>query len=154
MILTGLSVHEVVIHASTSEFAAATGQPWWASGATRGRRTDIQPVSVLRRRRVLESTLRHEYAHVVIEALGHSRTPRWLAEGLAIHFAGEGGALKHGVAKTGQTRLVLAELEERLKHPRSADEMRLLYSGAYGEVLDLIRKQGESNVWRRVKQGD
>ena len=150
------SVHEVILHPSTQDFMAATGQPWWSAGATRGRKSNIQPVSVLRRRGVLTSTLRHEYAHAVIEVLGHGRTARWLAEGLAIQVAGEGAALKRGTAKTGQTRqtrLGIQELERKLEHPESADEMRLLYVAAYWEVLGLIRQEGESNVWKRISEG-
>ena len=111
-------------------------------------------MSVLRRRGVLASTLRHEYAHVVIEALGGGRTSRWLAEGLAIHVAGEGGALTRGVATSRQTRPSADELNRRLEHPGSAEEMRALYAAAYREVLEMIHKEGESSVWRRVKGGD
>jgi hypothetical protein len=153
LILPERSPHEVVLHVSTPSFAAATGQPWWAGGATRGRKTDIQPVSVLRRRGVLASTLRHEYTHVVIEALGRGRTARWLAEGLAIYVAGEGDALKRAMPKTQQTRLTVEELERRLERPRTADEMRSLYAAAYSEVLEMIHKEGESSVWRRVSEG-
>ena len=110
-------------------------------------------MSVLRRRGVLESTLRHEFAHCVIEALGGGRTARWLAEGLAIQVAGEGGALKRSVSKVRQTRPSVEELERRLESPRSADEMRSLYEAAYSEVLELIHKGGESSVWRRVSEG-
>jgi hypothetical protein len=153
LILPERSAHEVILHASTQAFTAATGQPWWAGGATRGRKSDIQPVGVLRRRGVLTSTLRHEYAHSVIEALGRGHVPRWLAEGLAIHVAGEGRALKRGNPKTQQTRLTVEELEQRLQSPRTADEMRSLYAAAYSEVLALIRKEGESNLWRRINEG-
>ena len=150
LILPERSAHGVVLHASTQDFTAATGQPWWAGGATQGCKSDIQPVRVLRRRGVLASTLRHEYAHAVIEAMGRGRTARWLAEGLAIQVAGEGGALNRSVPKV---RLSVEELERRLEHPRSADEMRSLYAAAYSEVLELIHKEGESNVWRRVSEG-
>jgi len=150
------SVHAVILHASTQDFTAATGQPWWSAGATRGSKSEFQPVAVLRRRGVLASTLRHEYAHAVIEALGGGRTARWLAEGLAIHVAGEGGALEHGMAKTRQTRqsrLSIQDLERSLEHPRSVDEMRSLYAAAHSEVLEMIRKEGEAGVWRRVSEG-
>jgi hypothetical protein len=138
--------HEIVIHATTQDFTAATGQPWWAAGATRGRKTELQPITLLRRRKVLASTLRHEYTHAVIEALGRGRTPRWLAEGLAIHVAGEAGSFK-GVEPAGAT---VEEIERRLEHPASAEDMRSLYAAAYKAVLGIIRREGESAVWRRV----
>lgn len=139
---------DVVIHGATQSFTAATGQPWFAAGATRGRRIQLQPISVLRRRRILTSTLRHEYAHAVIETIGEGRTSLWLAEGLAIHFAGEAAMLSGFESKN---RLPLDELERRLERPTSAAQMRALYADAGREVRALIQKDGEPHVWRRVE---
>lgn len=138
---------DVVIHGSTQEFMAATGQPWWVAGVTRLRRMELQPLTVLLRRRILTSTLRHEYCHAVIESIGNGRAPRWVAEGLAIQFAGEGAGLGRFRPKT---RLPIDELERRLASPRSAAEMRMLYAAAHSEVQALMRKDGEASVWRRV----
>jgi hypothetical protein len=138
---------DVVIHETTQDFVAATGQSWWVAGVTNGARIELQPLGVLRRRRVINSTLRHEYTHAVIEAVGQSRAPRWLAEGLAIHFAGEGLLLERFKPRT---RMSLDELEKRLVRPRSAAEMRSLYAAAYAEVRTLIQSEGEPSVWRRV----
>ena len=140
----------IVIHDSTQSFTAATGQPWFAAGATDGRRIQLQPITVLRRRRILTSTLRHEYAHAVIEEIGGGRAPRWLAEGLAIHFAGEAAMLTRFENKN---RMVLDELERRLERPASATQMRALYAAASREVRSLIQKEGESRVWRRAAYG-
>lgn len=139
---------EVVVHETTQDFIAATGQSWWVAGVTRARRIELPPLGVLRRRRILTSTLRHEYAHAVIEENGQGRTPRWLAEGLAVEFAGEGPSLERFASRR---RLPLDELERRLAKPRSGAEMRSLYAAAYIEVRALIRKEGEPNVWRRLK---
>lgn len=138
---------DVTVHATTGDFVAATGQPWWAAAATRGRRIELQPLLVLRRRRVLLTTLRHEYAHSVIDALSQNRAPRWLAEGLAIYVAGEGALLKRFAP---QSKLTIEELEEKLAQPASAEEMRALYATAYARVLALVREGGEQSVWRRV----
>jgi SpoIID/LytB domain protein len=140
---------DVVIHESTKEFIAAAGQSWWVAGVTHGSRIELQPLGVLRRRRILNSTLRHEYAHAVIEAIGRGRAPRWLAEGLAISFAGEGPSLERFKRRQQPT---LDELEQRLASPRSSTEMRSLYAAAYREVQSLIQKEGEASVWRRAAQ--
>jgi stage II sporulation protein D len=145
--LPGASSFDVVIHRTTQNFTAATGQPWFAAGATRGRQIQLQPISVLRRRRILTSTLRHEYAHSVIEAIGEGHTPRWLTEGLAIHFAGEAAMLTRFESRK---RLSLDELESKLERPASAGEMRALYAAASREVRSLIQKDGESKVWRQI----
>jgi hypothetical protein len=138
---------EVVIHATTADFIAATGQSGWAAGVTRGRRIELQPLPLLRRRGILNSTLRHEFAHAVIEVLGQSRAPRWLAEGLAIHLAGEAAKLPRIEDKKNLSR---EELERKLARPASVAEMRELYAMAYREVRAMIQAEGESAVWRRV----
>ncbi len=138
---------EVIIHATTADFIAATGQSGWAAGVTRGRRIELQPLPLLRRRGILNTTLRHEFAHAVIEALGQSRAPRWLAEGLAIHVAGEAAKLPRIEDKTILSR---EELERRLAQPASVAEMRELYAMAYREVRAMIQAEGEAAVWRRV----
>ena len=140
---------QVSINETTADFIAATGQPGWAAAATDGSRMELQPLALLRRRGVIATTLRHEYAHFVINRLGRGRTPRWLAEGLAVHMAGEGAMLARAGAKQKWTR---EEIERRLERPASVEEMRALYAAAYREVRALIRAEGESNVWRRVAQ--
>jgi hypothetical protein len=141
---------DVVIHETTPDFITATGQPGWVAAATAATRMELQPLALLRRRGVLLPTLRHEYVHVVIERLGRGRTPRWLAEGLAVYVAGEGAMLARFNPKSGWTR---EELERRLQRPASAEEMRALYAASYEEVRALIRAEGETNLWRRVAQG-
>ena len=140
---------EIVFHETTGDFVGTTGQPWWAAAATRDRRIELQPLAVLRRRGVLVSTLRHEFVHAVIDALSMGRAPRWLAEGLAIYAAGEGRMIKRYAPKE---QLSTKELEERLAHPSSQQEMRSLYAAAYREVAALIQTEGESKVWQRVKK--
>jgi stage II sporulation protein D len=137
---------EVVLHKTTQDFAAATGQPAFAAGATRGNRIQLQPPAVLKRRRILDATLSHEYAHAVINALGGERCPRWLVEGLAIRFSGEGALLKTSVSQA-PTR---DDLDERLARPASSSEMRALYAEAYRRIVVLINREGEAAQWRKV----
>jgi stage II sporulation protein D len=138
---------EVVVHATTADFIAATGQQGWAAGATRGRRIELQPLDLLRRRGVLNATLRHEMAHAVIEVLSGGRAPRWMAEGLAIHVAGEAARLPRIDIKN---RLSREDLERKLIGSNTVAESRELYAMAYHEIREVIEAEGESGVWRRV----
>jgi stage II sporulation protein D len=140
---------EVVIHETTPDFIAATGQPGWAAAATRGSRMELQPLALLLRRGVLATTLRHEHAHFVIELLGRGHAPRWLSEGLAVHVAGEGALLSRFAPKSKWTR---DEIERKLERPASSEEMRSLYAASYNEVRALIRADGEKTIWQRVAQ--
>jgi stage II sporulation protein D len=138
---------EVVIHSTTSSFIKATGQSGWAAGATRGRRIELQPIKLLQRRGILTTTLRHELAHAVIEALSQGRGPRWMVEGMAIHVAGEGALLMRIEIKI---RLSREEIERRLARTATVAEMRELYAMAYREVYAMIQSEGEPGIWRRL----
>jgi len=96
--------------------------PPWAAAATHKNHIELQPVSLLKQRGILETTLRHELVHVVVEAVGGKQTPRWLAERLALYIAGEGKLL-----------------ERYAKGPSLT-------------VRDLVRVEGENKLWQRVAQ--
>ncbi|HMV47479.1 MAG TPA: SpoIID/LytB domain-containing protein, partial [Blastocatellia bacterium] len=136
---------EVVIHATTAEFIAATGLSGWAMSATRGRRMELQPLTLLRKRGVAATALRHELAHSFIELLGAGQTPRWLAEGLCLHVAGEGRVMMQVKISKPLPREVLAQ---KLSKTVSAAESKVLYAMAYREVQALIQSKGEAFVWR------
>jgi len=139
---------EVVIYSTTAAFVSASGQPWFTAGATHKNRIQLQPLAVLKRRRVLATTLRHEFAHSTIESISGGRCPRWLAEGLAIHFAGEGRLYP---ARAGSSSLSDAELERRLASaPSSGSEMRSMYGDAYSRVMNVIKSKSETGIWRLV----
>ena len=138
---------EIRLNASTGDFTSRTGQPWWTAAATEGKRIELQPVGILKQRGVLFTTLRHELAHVMIDALSNKRAPRWLEEGFALYLAGEGQAISRYALRS---RLTEDELEQRLQHPRTQVEMRTLYAEAYLMIADTIRRHGEASVWTRL----
>jgi hypothetical protein len=109
----------------------------------------LPPVSLLKQRGILETTLRHELVHVVVDAVGGKQTPRWLAEGLALYIAGEGKLLER-YAKGPW--LSPNDLEHKLASVKSADEMKAAYAAAYKTVRDLVRVEGENKLWQRVAQ--
>lgn len=141
-----LPLLELFINETTGNFVGRTGQPAWAAAASQGRRVELQPLLILKRRGILETTLRHELAHAAIDSLGRGRTPRWLAEGLAIYLAGEGKL----VERYSSARLTTDSIERMLSGASSAQEMRAAYAAAYSEVKRLIQAQGEAAAWRQI----
>jgi len=139
-----------VVNGTTQDFMAATGQPWWAAAATRGTTIELQPLATLKRKGILGTTIRHEYAHYVIDRLSGGKAPRWLAEGLAAHFAGEAAMLAN---YQSHKTLTTDEIEQRLGHAASPAEMRSLYAASLRAVEEFIRANGESAVWILVAGG-
>ena len=66
---------EVVINETTGDFVGRTGMPPWAAAATKNNRIELQPLPLLKRRRILETTLRHELVHVLVDSIGGGQTP-------------------------------------------------------------------------------
>jgi hypothetical protein len=83
--VTSLTVR---FHPTVESFRRSTGMAWWVGAATSGGTIELLPVSVLRARGILETTVRHELAHVATEPHLKNRA-LWIREGAAIHFAGE-----------------------------------------------------------------
>ncbi|MGD9905895.1 MAG: SpoIID/LytB domain-containing protein [Vicinamibacterales bacterium] len=113
----------ITVHPTVESFGRATGQPWWVAAATTGRAIDLLPIATLRQRGILDSTLRHEVAHVVADPALASR-PMWVREGVAIYFAaGDAGAAVDG----GRVR---CPGDAELLRPVSAGAQREAYSRA------------------------
>ncbi len=79
---------DLVFHPTVEAFTRATGQPWWTAARTTVARVDLLPCAVLARRGILETTLRHEFVHLLAEPALAGRA-LWVREGLAVALAGE-----------------------------------------------------------------
>jgi hypothetical protein len=113
----------VVVHPSAESFRHATDQPWWADAFARGHRVDVQPLSLLRQRGVLEQALAHTLARTVISAAVAGR-PAWVQEGAAMYAAG----LIDPIAAAA------VPLDRRVRRCPSDDELRHAPSAAGARI--------------------
>jgi hypothetical protein len=70
-------------------FRNATGESGAVAASTRGRTVRLQPAKTLQAKQVLESTLLHEFLHVVLESQAHAGHPWWFREGLTLELTGD-----------------------------------------------------------------
>jgi stage II sporulation protein D len=130
----------LTVHPTVESFGRATGQPWWVAAATVGTTIDLLPVTVLRQRGILESTVRHEVAHVVVDPAIASR-PMWVREGVAQYFStSDGPSVPPGRAA--------CPTDAELLRPVSAGAQREAYSRAERCVRRAI---AAGTAWRDVR---
>jgi stage II sporulation protein D len=128
------------VFATLDEFRDTTGQPGWVAASTRGNTIRLQPLAQLRARSILESTLRHELFHVLVESKAAAGTPLWFREGLVLYFTGE-------IARSAPAEpIAAANIEAILQRPRSREDMERAYAAAYMTVARLIERNGRSTV--------
>jgi stage II sporulation protein D len=130
---------------TTADFIHAAKQPGWVAGTNDGRVIDLQPLELLKRKSILDSTLRHELTHLVVRRLRAADVPRWFEEGLVLYLTGE---------RVGSTLPALGRrrsLEQSIAEPRSEGEMHAAYALALERVRELARRKGEAALWKALE---
>lgn len=138
---TGWSLNvrpQVKVYPTIDAYRDATGAPGWVAASTLGNVIRLQPVGLLERTHALDSTLRHEFLHLLIESQARPGAPLWLREGLAIYLSNP------DAVKPAQTDV--ASLERRLHALRSEAEMRAAYQESAAAVADAVAKNRLSTV--------
>jgi stage II sporulation protein D len=128
-----------------------TGQPGWIAAYTRGRVISLQPLATVKERAILESTLRHELIHLLVESRAREGTPLWFREGLVLYLAAPNQSFQP--VTIAETRI-----ESTLQNAASEkqEELRLAYAGARTRVAQLVRQNGRDTVllWLRTGLSD
>jgi SpoIID/LytB domain protein len=132
----------VTVHPTVESFGRATGRRSWFAGATSGTSIELMPLAVLRKRGVLDRTVRHEVAHAVIDRELAGR-PLWVREGAAAHFSGS-SRLGGMIRSTGS-----CPTDAELLSPASDAEA----SDAYRRADACFGAAVRTKDWRLVGRG-
>lgn len=124
-----------------------TGQPGWVAATTRGQTVRLQPVADLRKRSILESTLRHEFFHLLVESHARSEAPLWFREGLVLYLSEPGKRNPGAIALTDQ------EMEAILLKPGSRRDQEKAYLAARARLASLIQQYGKAAVLDWLSSG-
>jgi stage II sporulation protein D len=149
---TGLvysSVAKLKVYPTVSAFRDATGEPGWVAASTRGHTIRLQPTDVLGDAGTLESTLRHELLHMLVEEHARAETPLWFREGLVLYLAQPNTKPKQGTSRGYDP----ATLEKALRSPASEQELREAYATAQAKVVRLVEQNGRETVIRWLQEG-
>jgi len=125
---------QVKVYPTIFIYRDATGEPGWVAASTRGSIVRLQPITTLQRTHSLDSTLRHEFLHMLIESQARPDTPLWSREGLAIYLTNPAAAIPRTVD--------VVALEKRLHSLRTEEEMRTAYGDCAAAVADAVQKNG------------
>jgi stage II sporulation protein D len=137
------------VYPTVSAFRDATGEPGWVAASTRGHTIRLQPTDVLRDAGTLESTLRHELLHMLVEEHARAETPRWFREGLVLYLAQPNTKTTQGTSLGYDP----ATLEKALRSPASERELREAYATAQAKVVQLVEQNGRETVIRWLQEG-
>jgi stage II sporulation protein D len=124
----------------------STGQPGWIAAFTRGSVISLQPLATLRNKSILESTLRHEFSHLLIESRAHPGTPMWFREGLVLYLADP----KQTVAPVAMTEKAM---EAGLQHPANRQMLEQSYAAAKTKVAQMVQQNGRGAVLEWLSSG-
>jgi stage II sporulation protein D len=136
------------VYATVAAFRDATGEPGWIAASTRGRTIRMQPIDVLRDAGTLESTLRHELLHMLVEEHAQAGTPLWFREGLVLYLAEPNANPRSSVPPTNTHAL-----EKALRSPANEQEMRQAYAEAQARVARLAAQNGRETVLQWLQEG-
>jgi hypothetical protein len=129
-------------------FRDTTGEPGWVAATTRGRIIQTQPAEVLQRAGTLESTLRHEFLHMLIESYARPGVPVWFREGLVLYLSEPNGDVRAGKSFTSSS-----ELESAMRNPANEQQLREAYKEARARVAQLAKQQGTQALIEWVQHG-
>jgi stage II sporulation protein D len=131
---------------STPAFRDATLAPGWVAAFTEGDQIALQPLRLLAARKLLESTLLHEFLHALVEEQTTAHTPLWLREGLVEAWS---GSLRNGP----KPALTVESIDVKLAHAASESESESAHQAAGWYAQQLLNRFGRSQVLEWLRTG-
>lgn len=147
---SGLSMPQPITvraFASTPAFRDATGAPGWVAAFTEGDWIGTQPLRTLASCHLLDSTMRHEFLHALVEHQAGPAAPLWLREGLVELWAEPN-------SKTFATHSVKIDaLDSKLAHAGSEAESAAAHRAAAFYASRLVARYGRERTLDWLRSG-
>lgn len=130
---------QLKVYPTLDAFRDSTGQAGWIAAFTRGHIISLQPLAVLKKKAILDSTLRHELTHLLIEARARPHTPLWFREGLVLYFADA----KHN---SEPVQMSATEIEKAFARTQDRQVLDRAYAAARTKVAQMVQQNGKVTV--------
>jgi stage II sporulation protein D len=137
---------QLKVYPTLDAYRNSTGQPGWIAAFTRGPFISLQPLATLRSKSILEPTLRHEFAHLLIESRAYPGTPLWFREGVVLYLADP----EQNVAPVVMSE---KQIEAGLQHPSDRQMLQRSYAAARTKVAQMVQKNGRGTVLQWLTGG-
>ena len=144
--LTPRAVITVRTYRSTPDFRDATLAPGWVAAFTEGDLIAVQPLRILLTRKLLASTLCHEFLHALVEEQATAQPPLWLREGLVEAWSGEASGTK-------RPALTLDSVNGKLAHATNEAESEAAHRAAGWYAQQLLDRFGRAQVLDWLRSG-
>lgn len=136
---------QLQLFATLDSYRDTTGEPGWIAASVRGHTIRLQPLIELQRKSIVESTLRHEFFHLLVESRAKADTPLWFREGIVLFLSNPGTAPASDPA-TPIRAMSDSQMESTLLHPATRDDQQKAYDAAQRRVALLVQRRGKQNV--------
>lgn len=134
---------------STEAFRDATLAPGWVAAFTEGQWIAAQPLRILTARKLLDSTLRHEFLHALVEHEAGPGAPLWLREGLVEAWSERGARAD----RVSPPPLRLEAVDALLAHAQTASESEAAHRAAEWYAAQLLARYGRAQVMVWLQSG-
>lgn len=136
---------------STPAFRDATLAPGWVAAFTERDWVATQPLRTLAARRLLDTTLLHEFLHVLVEREAGTAAPLWLREGLVETWS---KAANEAAARTNHVPALKIEgVDATLAHASTETESEAAHRAAGWYAARLLALYGRAQVLQWLRSG-
>jgi len=133
------------IYPTLDLYRDATGQPGWIAASTRGQTIRLQPLAELRAKNILESTLRHELFHLLVESRARAGLPVWFREGLVLYLSGTISGANRSTAGAA-IHMTDSQMETIFTNSQNREELQRAYVAAQSRISGLVEQYGKDVV--------
>jgi len=134
--------------ATTPAFRNATLAPGWVAAFTEGAWIGTQPLRILAARHLLDSTMRHEFLHALIEQEASPKAPLWLREGLVEAWADPSNS-----TSVGHPSMSINAVDTALTHATTEHDSAAAHRAAQIYTAQVLAHYGRAQVLAWLRSG-